>query len=106
MVTALILHPIYTIHSMPGVDVDALEAAAAAAGKQDKGPDVARSDRAILIKNLPWSTSEDELQSLFAESGERVVGVTEGLNIKLCSYNGDTRASSRSSNKTVVTQYV
>ncbi|KFM27346.1 Multiple RNA-binding domain-containing protein 1 [Auxenochlorella protothecoides] len=53
-----------------GVDVDALEAAAAAAGKQDKGPDVARSDRAILIKNLPWSTSEDELQSLFAESGE------------------------------------
>ncbi|KAK2080715.1 hypothetical protein QBZ16_000569 [Prototheca wickerhamii] len=51
-----------------GVDVAALEAAAAAAGAKGAADTVARSDRAILVKNLPYSSDEAELAGLFAEA--------------------------------------
>ncbi len=45
-----------------GVDVVALEAAAAAAGKSAARAAVARSPTTLLIKNLPYTATEAELQ--------------------------------------------
>ena len=45
-----------------GVDVDALETAAAASGKAAAHMRVERSGTALLVKNLPYSASEPELQ--------------------------------------------
>ncbi len=55
-----------------GVDVEALENAAAAAGgkkNQAKSTAVDRSDRILLVKNLPYSADEEELETLFAAIG-------------------------------------
>jgi multiple RNA-binding domain-containing protein 1 len=57
-----------------GVDVAALEASAAAAAAAGKAGGKAtaagkRSDRAILVKNLPFDSSEEELAALFAAHG-------------------------------------
>ena len=45
-----------------GVNVDALETAAAASGKAAAQMRVERSGTALLVKNLPYSASEPELQ--------------------------------------------
>jgi hypothetical protein len=45
-----------------GVNVGALEAAAAASGKAAATQSIARSGSALLVKNLPYSASEAELQ--------------------------------------------
>ena len=45
-----------------GVDVAALEAAAAAAGKSAARAAVARSPTTLLVKNLPYTSTETELQ--------------------------------------------
>jgi len=55
-----------------GVDVEALENAAAAAGKGKKGREkisVIRSDTILLVKNLPYSADEEELETIFAAIG-------------------------------------
>ena len=64
-----------------GVDVEALEKAAAAAGGAKKGNEqnqqqtpssrngIARSDRVLIIKNLPYSTDASELESLLSGPG-------------------------------------
>lgn len=56
-----------------GVDVAALEAAAAAAGKgaaaAAPGARLERSDRVLLVKNLPYSAEEGDLEALFARAG-------------------------------------
>lgn len=51
-----------------GVSVEALESAAAASGAKGAAGSIQRSDRTILVKNLPWSSDEAELSSLFAEA--------------------------------------
>ncbi len=45
-----------------GVDVAALEAAAAAGGAAAKSSAVARSSSTLLVKNLPYSATEAELE--------------------------------------------
>jgi len=45
-----------------GVNVDALESAAAASGKAAAQKRVKRSATALLVKNLPYTASEMELQ--------------------------------------------
>lgn len=47
-----------------GVNVDTLEAAAAAGGRQaaQGGKAIPRSSTALLVKNLPYSANERELQ--------------------------------------------
>ena len=45
-----------------GVNVDALEGAAAASGKAAAQKRVERSSTALLVKNLPYTASEMELQ--------------------------------------------
>ena len=45
-----------------GVDVEALEGAAAASGKAAAQKHVERSGTALLVKNLPYTASEAELQ--------------------------------------------
>ena len=45
-----------------GVDVEALEGAAAASGKAAAQQHVERSGTALLVKNLPYTASEAELQ--------------------------------------------
>jgi len=58
-----------------GVDVARLEASAAAAGSGGRGkdgapaPSIKRSSTALLIKNLPFATTERELRSLLAPFG-------------------------------------
>lgn len=57
-----------------GVDVEALENAAAAAGKGkgkkgDEKISVDRSDTILLVKNLPYSADEEELETIFAAVG-------------------------------------
>ena len=51
----------------PGVDVTKLETAAAAAGKggTSMGP-VARSSTVLLVKNLPYSATEQELEVIIS----------------------------------------
>ncbi len=45
-----------------GVDTDALEAAAAAGGSAASQHSVERSSTALLVKNLPYSATEAELE--------------------------------------------
>ena len=45
-----------------GVSVDALESAAAASGKAAAQKQVERSGTVLLVKNLPYTASEAELQ--------------------------------------------
>ncbi|CAL8464375.1 g3910 [Coccomyxa elongata] len=52
-----------------GVDVAALEAAAAAAGKSAARAAVARSPTTLLVKNLPYTATEAELQETFGKFG-------------------------------------
>jgi multiple RNA-binding domain-containing protein 1 len=51
------------------INVSALEAAAAASGKAAAKASVARSATTLLVKNLPYSSDEEELRSLFAGPG-------------------------------------
>lgn len=51
-----------------GVNVQALEEAAAASGK-GRGGAGKRNDRVLLVKNLPFSTNQSELEALFASAG-------------------------------------
>lgn len=53
-----------------GADVAKLEAAAAAGGKAAATKGVARSDAVLLVKNLPFSASEEELEAMFGAVGE------------------------------------
>ena len=57
--------------ALPGADVAKLEAAAAAGGKAAASKAVARSDSVLVVKNLPFSASEAELEALFGAIGER-----------------------------------
>ncbi|KAG1656825.1 hypothetical protein FOA52_008459 [Chlamydomonas sp. UWO 241] len=54
-----------------GVDIAKLEAAAAVSGKaaQTAGAAVARSATTLLVKNLPYSADEGELEELFGRHG-------------------------------------
>ena len=57
-----------------GVDVEALEQTAAAAGKGSgvkavAGGGLARSDRTLLVKNLPFSADAGELEAMFGGMG-------------------------------------
>ena len=52
-----------------GADVAALEAAAAAGGKAAASRGVARSDRVLVVKNLPFTASLEELEALFGAIG-------------------------------------
>ncbi|KAJ9530616.1 hypothetical protein QJQ45_014764, partial [Haematococcus lacustris] len=53
-----------------GVSVEALEAAAAAAGAAaGQRTGVARSPNVLLVKNLPFSITEEEVRALFSRSG-------------------------------------
>ncbi|KAL6761447.1 hypothetical protein V8C86DRAFT_3131565 [Haematococcus lacustris] len=53
-----------------GVSVEALEAAAAAAGAAaGQRTGVARSTNVLLVKNLPFSITEEEVRALFSRSG-------------------------------------
>jgi multiple RNA-binding domain-containing protein 1 len=54
-----------------GADVAALEAAAAAGGKAAATRGVARSDSVLVVKNLPFSSSLEELETLFGAIGGR-----------------------------------
>ena len=57
-----------------GADGSKLEAAAAAGGKAAASKGVARSDSVLLVKNLPYSASEAELEALFGAMGARGAG--------------------------------
>lgn len=60
-----------TCYTDAGVDVAALEAAAAAGGSAAKqGASVARSSTTLLLKNLPWSTTKEELEALCGRAGD------------------------------------
>ena len=52
------------------MDISKLEAAAAAAGKASETKSVARSPTSLLVKNLPYSTTEEELEELFGRCGQ------------------------------------
>ena len=52
-----------------GVAVDALEAAAAASGKASNTHSVQRSPVCLLVKNLPFSATVEDLTELFGGSG-------------------------------------
>ncbi|GIM08321.1 hypothetical protein Vretimale_12361 [Volvox reticuliferus] len=52
-----------------GVNVEALERAAAASGKASTARSVLRSSTTLLVKNLPYSADEDELAELFGRCG-------------------------------------
>ena len=58
-----------------GVDVEALEAAANASGAAAREAAVPRSTTVLLVKNLPYSCTEDALHDLFSGFGgaQRVV---------------------------------
>lgn len=53
-----------------GVSVDVLEGAAAASGKASSTHTVQRSPVCLIVKNLPYSTSEEDLVELFGASGQ------------------------------------
>ena len=53
-----------------GVNLDRLEAAAAASGSAATRKSVERSKTTLLVKNLPYSVAEDELVEILAEQGE------------------------------------
>ena len=52
-----------------GADVSTLEAAAAAGGKAAATKAVARSDSVLIVKNLPFSSSLEELETMFGAAG-------------------------------------
>ncbi|GFR48899.1 hypothetical protein Agub_g10847 [Astrephomene gubernaculifera] len=52
-----------------GVQVEALERAAAASGKASAVRTVARSGTTLLVKNLPYSADENELAEMFGRCG-------------------------------------
>ena len=52
-----------------GVNIKALEVAAQASGKKAAKKSVARSQNVILVKNLPYQTSEKDLTLLFGKHG-------------------------------------
>jgi multiple RNA-binding domain-containing protein 1 len=56
-----------------GINVPALEAAAAASGAASARASVPRSATTLLVKNLPYSTDEDELRGLFGARGRTLV---------------------------------
>lgn len=53
-----------------GVSIDVLEGAAAASGKASSTHTVQRSPVCLIVKNLPYSTSEEDLVELFGASGQ------------------------------------
>jgi RNA recognition motif-containing protein len=55
--------------SKAGVNVAALDAAAEASGSAATSKSVARSTTVLLVKNLPYSCTEDEIHDLFAKFG-------------------------------------
>jgi hypothetical protein len=55
--------------SEAGVNVAALDAAAEASGSAAISKSVARSTTVLLVKNLPYSCTEDEIHDLFAKFG-------------------------------------
>ncbi len=58
-----------TCPSAAGVSIDVLEEAAAASGKASATHAVQRSPVCLLVKNLPYSASEEDLTELFGGSG-------------------------------------
>ena len=52
-----------------GVSIDVLEQAAAASGKASATHAVQRSPVCLLVKNLPYSATEQDLMELFGGSG-------------------------------------
>ena len=52
------------------MSVDVLEGAAAASGKASSTHSVQRSPVCLIVKNLPYSTSEEDLVELFGGSGQ------------------------------------
>jgi hypothetical protein len=59
-----------------GVSVDALEAAAAASGKASAAQAVARSPSILLVKNLPYSTTEQDLEASACKYSQCAWGVS------------------------------
>ena len=57
-----------------GVNVDALESAAAASGKAAGQTRVERSGTVLLVKNLPYTASGPELQVSFLRPGLNHIG--------------------------------
>ncbi|KAL3138544.1 hypothetical protein ABBQ32_006320 [Trebouxia sp. C0010 RCD-2024] len=53
-----------------GVSVEVLEGAAAASGKASSTQALQRSPVCLIVKNLPYSTSEEDLFELFGGSGQ------------------------------------
>ena len=64
-------HPCCLHCRSPGADVSKLEAAAAAGGKAAATKGVARSDAVLVVKNLPYSASEAELEAMFGAVGKQ-----------------------------------
>ncbi len=62
-----------------GASLELLEAAAAAAGKASQQRSVPRSDSVLLVKNLPYSADEGELEALFGAVGEPCLLVDAAL---------------------------
>ena len=56
-----------------GASLELLEAAASSSGKASQHKSVARSDSVLLVKNLPYTASEAELEALFGAVGEQIV---------------------------------
>ena len=56
--------------SCSGVSLEVLEAAAAASGKASHTHSVQRSPVCLIVKNLPYSASEEDLAELFGGSGQ------------------------------------
>lgn len=54
----------------PGVNIPALEAAASASGKASESKTIARSPTVLLVKNLPYTAVEQELDELFGKWGQ------------------------------------
>ncbi len=54
---------------LAGVSIEVLEEAAAASGKASATHAVQRSPVCLLVKNLPYTASEEDLTELFGASG-------------------------------------
>lgn len=52
------------------MSIDVLEGAAAASGKAASSHTVQRNPVCLIVKNLPYSTSEEDLVELFGGSGQ------------------------------------
>eukprot|EP00210_Caulerpa_lentillifera_P009688 g9243.t1 len=77
-----------------GVDVEKLQEAAEASGSSARRLSVARSNDVILVKNLPYTSEEDELHQMFAKYGDVarfLMPSTKALAIVQFSHSSDAK---------------